>query len=600
MSPVREKKPRQLPARLTSLLFIVLLATGCPARSENVRTPPPKAPATRSGPEDKAPPSEARPEGISFVDITREAGIVFDRDNGFNGEHFRLVETVNGGVALLDFDGDGFLDVYFTNGARIDPGPNPPRNALFRNRGNGSFEDVSKISKTDDEALSMGCSVADVTGDGRPDLYVTNLGPNRLYRNDGNGSFTNIAAKAGVALDSADAGSVFFDMDRDGDLDLYVASYIVEEREGKPPVMVGDIATYGSPLHYPAAPDHLFENTGDGRFVNVSESSGIRSPSSAAGLGVIAADLNGDGHQDLYVANDASANFLFIGDGSGHFTEEALLRGLAFSAGGERQGSMGIDVADHDDDGLPDIVVTNFDGEYNNLFRAADKYFFEDIAPDAVAGRGNLQEVGWGVGFVDVDNDTRRDLIYVNGHIRPTAHALDEGASYAQRSRLFRSLGAGEFEDLTDKAGKDFSTPRIARGAAFGDIDNDGDLDLVICNSKGTPALLRNDSHPSGNFALVRLIGKGANPDAISAVVTIVAGSQAQTAERRSTASYLSVNDPRLHFGLGTVDKIERIEIRWSNGSTQTHSGLPANHLLTVRQGAKGCKATQLSRVEKR
>lgn len=582
---------------VTRLLLVGVLLAGCVHRSERVDT----LPGDGSGV--PAPRDPSTPDGLFFVDVTRQARIDFTRDNGFDGVHYRIIETVNGGLALLDFDGDGFLDIYFTNGARIDPGSAPdgqpakrPTNALFRNLGNGTFEDVSKRSNTDDSLLSLGCAVADITGDGLPDLYVTNLGPNRLYRNNGDGSFTDIARESGVALDSADAGSVFFDMDADGDLDLYVTSYVTEEREGKPPIIVGGVKTYGSPLHYPLAPDHLLENKGEGRFVDVSESSGIRSPASAAGLGVIAADLNGDGHKDLYVANDATANFLFIGDGKGHFVEEALLHGVAYSGVGSRQGSMGIAVADYDNDGLTDIGVTNFNSEYNNLFRAVDRGFFEDVAQDSVFGRGNLQEVGWGIGFVDFDNDGWRDVLLVNGHIRPRARELDEGESYAQSARLFRNLSAGKLEDQTTTAGADFSKPRVARGSAFGDLDNDGDVDVVICNASGLPTLLRNDSRPSGNWARVRLIGRAPNRDGIGAEVTVVTSARParQTASRHSSESYLSVNDPRLHFGLGSAQGIERLEVRWPDGSTQVHGRLPARRLITVRQGEKGCGVSEL------
>ena len=529
-----------------------------------------------------------------FTDIVREAGIGFQHDNGFDGKRYRVVETVNGGVALLDYDRDGFIDIYFTNGRKIDAGSSPPRDALLRNNGDGTFTDVTELAGVGDEYLTLGVSVADVDGDGNPDIYITNLGPNRLYRNNGNGTFTDVAPRAGIASETMDSGSAFLDMEGDGDLDLYVASYVIDSGKDHPPCMVRSVPGYWPPRNYPASQHKLFENQGDGRFVDVSKSSGILDVEPGRGLGVLSGDFNDDGKADVYVANDTTANFMFLGDGNGRFRDAALLNGTALGDDGDEQGSMGVDAQDYDGDGKQDLCVTNYQDEINNLFRWASAESYDEMARLAGIADGTLPQVAWGVGLVDLDNDGWRDLFIANGHLNPGAHEMDESTTYAQPKRIFRNLTNGRFEDVAARAGSAVQMPRVSRGAAFGDLDNDGDIDVVVIESSGSPQVLRNEGGNRLGWCIVELIGSGLNRDGIGARVTISAGGIVQVAERRSSGSYLSANDPRLHFGLGSAERVDRIEVRWPDGKRDVHETLPARKLIRVTKGQPKPEAVDL------
>lgn len=519
-----------------------------------------------------------------FTDVTGAAAIDFTHENGFDGHHWRIVETINGGVALLDFDGDGLVDVFFANARRLDDASPPPRDALYRNGGDWHFLDVSRNSGLDDPAFSLGCAVADVNGDGRSDLYVTRLGPNRLYLNAGGGRFVDRAGPAGVAGDAMSAGCAFLDMDRDGDLDLYVSTYTRNEKAGFPPAMLHGAPGYWPPVHYAPAPDFLYENLGDGTFRDVSAVSGIRDAPPARSLGVLAADLDGDGATDIYVANDMGANFLLVGDGNGRFVERAIRSGCGLADDGTVLGSMGIDAADHDGDGLVDIFVTNYLSQINNLYVALGPGTFVERSPAAGLHSGNLEEVSWGAAFADLDLDGREDLVVANGDLDAGPRRTGHSGRLEQRARVFRNAGSGRFDETTAIAGDAFALRQVGRGLVAGDLDNDGDLDLVLVNSGGPPRLLRNDGPARGAYALVSLEGSGLNRDAIGARVTIEAGGHLLTRERRSATSYLSAPDPRLHFGLGPARRIDRLEVRWPDGSRTTGRDLPVNRKWTVSQ----------------
>jgi hypothetical protein len=530
-----------------------------------------------------------RPSGESFprlADAAARNGIAFAHEDGFDGVQYRIVETINGGVGLLDYDGDGWIDLYFTNGARAAATDPPARDALFRGLGGGAFREVTKDVGLGDELMSLGVSVADADGDGDPDLFVANFGPNRLYRNDRGATFTEVAGEAGLAGDAAmHSGSAFLDMDRDGDLDLYVASYVIDRKTEQEPCRVRGIPSYCPPLDYPAAPDHLYENQGDGRFRDVSEPSGIRAVEPGRGLGVLSGDFNDDGFADLYVANDRSANFMFLGDGRGRFSEAAFLNGTAYGEEGTELGSMGVEAADFDGDGLLDLCVTNYQGQINNLYRAVKPgEVYQERARLAGIAQGPQAEVAWGVCSADLDQDGLRDLFIANGHLNREAGRIDSTTAYAQRNRLFRNLGGGRFEDASDRAGEALRIQGVYRGAAMGDLDNDGDVDLVVAAATGSPLLLLNGGGTRRHWTLLRLAGGGRNPDAIGARVVLSAGGRRQLAERRSSGSYLSANDPRLHFGLGDADRIESVEVRWPDGRTTTHRDLPADRVLTIRE----------------
>ncbi|MBI4604658.1 MAG: CRTAC1 family protein [Planctomycetes bacterium] len=532
-----------------------------------------------------------------FTDVLSTSGIAFRHDDGFDGLRYRIVETIAGGVAILDADGDGWMDLYFTNGRKIDPETPAPRDALYRNLGWLRFADATEEARLGDEHLSLGVAVADIDGDGDPDLHVTNDGPDRLYRNDG-GAFTDVAPLAGVAAESMETGSAFLDMDGDGDLDLYVASYVIDEKRDHLPCKQRGVPGYCLPKDYPPHPDRLYENRGDGTFADVSKASGILDVEPGRGLGVISSDFDDDGRADLYVANDTTANFMFLGDGKGRFAEVGFLNGTAYGEEGGELGSMGVDAADYDADGLVDLCVTNYQDQINNLYRAVKAgESYQDQARFAGITQGAAAEVGWGVGLVDLDQDGIRDLFVANGHLNRRAREINESTAYPQPKRVFRGSGGGRFADVSLACGDAVKAPRVSRGTAFGDLDSDGDLDLVVLDSADVPEVLLNDGGERRSFGLVRLVGSGRNRDAIGARVTLTAGGRTQRAERRSSASYLSANDPRLHFGLGAAARIDRLEVRWPDGLLEAHGPLPANRLITVRRGEREPELTELPRV---
>jgi hypothetical protein len=535
-------------------------------------------------------------EAPLFTSVVAASGIGFVHDNGFDGRRYRVVETVNGGVALIDHDGDGWLDIYFTSARTIDAAGDGPRNALYRNNGDGTFSDVSRRAGVDDPAFSLGCAVADYDGDGHPDLLVTNDGPCRLYRNNGDGTFTDLALRAGIAAAGMHSGAAFLDMDGDGDLDLYIAQYVVDAGDDgeHPPCKVRGVPGYCPPASYQPAPDRLFENLGDGRFADVSESSGIQSVRGRS-LGVLAADLDGDGDQDIFVANDMMANFLFLGDGKGRFVEAALLHGVAYGDDGAELGSMGVDVADYDADGRLDLCITNYQGQINNLFRAMEGGYDEMARLAGIAPAAVLPDVAWGVGFVDVDNDGWKDLFIANGHLNPYTRDVDEGTSFPQPNRLWRNLGNGRFAEVAGRSAEALRKAGVSRGAAFGDIDNDGDIDIVVLEAGARPELLRNDAARRNAWCLIRLLGSGLNRDGIGAKVTVEAAGRRQMLVRQSSGSYLSASDPRLHFGLGSAGRIDRLEVRWPDGQMDVHADLPVRRLLEVTAGAKEVKVVELT-----
>ena len=515
----------------------------------------------------------------SFEDMTPSSGIDFERDNGHDTKSWRGVETVNGGLALLDFDSDGRLDIYFTNG-RPPGSATAAGNRLYRNAGDWKFEDVSAASGTADDSLGLGCAAADIDGDGLVDLYVTNLGPNRLYRNLGGGRFTDIAAKAGVAGDSMDAGAVFFDMDRDGDLDLYVASYMDDTKVEHAPLVYRGVPGYWPPTSYEAAPDQLYENLGNGSFVDVSETSGIRTVLPGRGLGVLSADFNGDGNADLYVANDMSENFMFIGDGEGGFEEQGLFNGSALGQDGSPLGSMGLDSGDFDGDGSFDLIVTNYHKQLNALYHNEGKFGFSDQALSRGMGDSTLPMVGWGTRLLDYDNDGQLDLFVANGHLEDQIDRYDQSSEYRQRNQLYRGENK-RFTEITNGGGNGLGEKLSSRGAAFGDIDNDGDIDIVVCNSRERPSLLINETPNKNTWLSLKLRGKK-DPYALGARASVTASGRTQVAEVRSGGSYVCQNDLRLHFGLAGSKKAEKVIIRWPGGNSSTFENLEANreHLL--------------------
>lgn len=546
--------------------FLISLPVWILAGCTGEAPPPSGSPATPGSTSTVAPPPR---EFTVLTDVTARSGVDFRSENGFDGENWRVVETITGGLAIADFDGDGRLDLFFTCGRRLTPGDSPVTDRLYAGNGDGTFRDRTREAGVGDPGFSLGCSVADVDGDGDLDLFVTADGPDRLYFNDGQGRFTERAAEAGVAGEGMSTGSAFLDADGDGDLDLYVATYAHEEKESYPPALLRGIASYWPPRNYPGRADHFYENLGDGTFRNRSEASGIRAVEPERGLGVIASDLDGDGKVDLFVANDMGPNFMFLGDGKGHFTEEGFFNGTALGETGEALGSMGVAVSDVDGDGRLDLAVTNYQDQLNNLYRGLDERRFVMLGRTSGFAAGSLSEVGWGILFADLDLDGLEDAVLVNGHLNPNAHLLNDGTRYAQPDRILKNRGGGRFEDVSEKAGVALAEARVSRGVASGDLDGDGDLDLVITHSEGAPRILLGEPPPGRHWLAVRLRGRGKNRGAIGARVSLELAGRVLVRERRSSESYLSSSSPLLHFGLGKHAGPVRLVVRWPEGDVR-------------------------------
>jgi hypothetical protein len=513
---------------------------------------------------------------IRFVDVTSEAGIEFRHSNGARGDR-HLVETMSGGGGFWDYDGDSDLDVYVLNSA-------PAPNALYRNDG-GRFTEVSEQAGLKSDIYSMGCAAADYDNDGDLDLFVSGFGAGRLYRNEGDGTFTDVTREAGVGGVGFASSAAFADIEGDGDLDLYVVTYIEYRLDN--PVYCGDRARglrdYCHPNNYGGSPDFLYRNEGNGTFSDVSAEAGV-SLKEGRGLGVVVLDGDGDGDSDIYVANDAMMNDYFRNLGSGRFEETALSLGLGFDENGRAEGSMGVDAGDYDSDGMLDLFVTNLEAEGNALYRNLGDGGYADTSDAAGLALPSLPWVGFGTGFIDFDNDRDPDLFVANGHVMIHAADLSELTRHAQPKQLYENEG-GRYEDVSGRAGAAFERDHVGRGAAFGDWDDDGRHDVLVMNNDDAPNLLRNDTTNGNHWTLLRLVGRESNRDGVGARVRVTAGGKTEIDELRCGYSYLSMNDLRLHFGLGTFARIETLEVRWPSGREQTFSDLPADQVLILGEG---------------
>ncbi len=524
-----------------------------------------------------------------FVDVARQAGLTRVILSGRpNKAH--VLDSAGTGVAWLDYDRDGHLDAYIVNGWKLT-GSNVEekgRNALYRNRGDGTFEDATTKAGVGGEGRwGCGVAVADFDNDGWPDILITNFGPNILYRNRGDGTFENVAARAGIESPGWNTGAAFLDADADGDLDLYVASYIdctLDEVLAARPILswkgVDKVAL--GPFGLKGAPDHFFLSDGRGRFTDATESAGLTDRALAYGLGVRAADFDRDGDLDIFVANDSNANYLYRNEGNATFTETGLWSGAAFDAHGAAQAGMGVTVGDADGDALLDIFVTNFSEDFATLRKGDGAGFFEDVSAPSGVGQATFKPLKWGTVFADLDNDGDQDLVVANGHIYPQVDRHPQfGLTYAQRNLLLENDGRGRFKDATSRAGSGFAALGLSRGLAAGDYDNDGDLDLLIAHLDAAPSLLRNDSE-RGSWLAVELSVPPGDDTAIGALVSVTAGGRTLVRDLASSDSYLSAHDPRLSFGLGAADMVERIDVRWPDGSHSTRDNLPANQLVKI------------------
>lgn len=525
---------------------------------------------------------------IALKDVTSETKISFKHTDGGSGQRY-IIENVSAGLALFDFDNDGDIDIYFLNGAPLKgtEAKVRPKNAMYRNDGNWKFTDVTDKAGLGDTGYGLGVAAGDYDNDGDLDVYLNNYGPNVLYRNNGDGTFTDVTKKAGVEDGfMVGAGACFLDMDKDGDLDLYVARYVDFSYEKH---IIGKAADgfpiYAGPNAYKYMPDALYRNNGDGTFTDTSEVSGI-AQHSGSGMGTICADYDNDGDTDIYIANDNEENYLFENDGTGKFEQIGLLSGTACDLDGNEMGSMGVDCADYDNDGLLDFYVTSYQDEFTNLYRNLGDGIFEDVAVSTGAGAGTFNNVTWGNGFVDFDNDGDRDIFVAIGHLQDNIDSWDPRTNYYARNVLLMNKGNGKFINVSDNSGNGLKVKLSSRGAAFDDLDNDGDIDTVILNSRREPTILRNDTKSSSNWIQIKLRGTKTNRDGIGAHVKVVAGDLTQTDEVHSGRGYQGHFGMRLHFGLGKHEKVDRIEVRWIGGGIDVFGNVKTNQLLELIEGS--------------
>ena len=536
-------------------------------------------------------PSRASDHAITLVDVAAQAGVTLLNVSGGLSKDY-IVEINGNGAAFFDYDNDDDLDLLVVNGSTLDTFKQggSPMVVLYENDGRGAFDDVTPGRGLDTLGWGMGTCAADYDNDGFQDVYVTAFGPNVLFRNNGDDTFADVTPTAGVGDAHWGSNCAFGDYDRDGYVDLYVANYLTFDDEQVP--KRGDasgcrylgIEVACGPVGLPGEPDTLYRNNGDGTFTDVTEAAGVHGPD-YYGFGVVFADLNDDGWPDIYVANDSEPNFLFSNNGDGTFSEDGLVAGVALSATGREQAGMGVDAGDYDGNGRLDLIVTHFSGDYTTLYENSDAGFFSDVSSAAGIAPPTLPYLGWGVGLVDIDNDGLLDIFVANGHVVPEVDQQGLTTTYLQRNQLFHNQGDTRFRDVTDEVGGGLLVEKSTRGAAFGDYDNDGDIDVLLINLNDRPTLLRNDTAGGRHWITLRLAGTESNRDGIGAKVTVEAGGRTQMAEVRSGSSYLSHNDMRVHFGLGGSNRVTKLEIRWPSGLVETVAALPADRFYVAREG---------------
>jgi hypothetical protein len=542
----------------------------------------------------------AAPEKLdfSFTEVAHTAGL--DQFTVYGGTRTNryLLETTGCGVAVLDIDGDGWLDVFLVNGTTLEgfPAGKAPTCHLYRNKKNGSFEDVTARAGVGQAGWGQGACAADYDNDGRDDLFVTSWGQNHLYRNGGDGTFEDVTTRAGLMNTKPrwGTGCAFIDYDRDGRLDLFAANYIDFDLASAPVPESGLCRYKGVPVAcgppgLRGGRNVLYRNKGDGTFEDVSDRSRIATASGTYGLGVSTLDFDDDGWTDLYVANDSNPSALYRNNHDGTFTDMGIGAGCAYSQDGKPQAGMGVAIGDYDRNGTMDIFKTNFAGDTSTLYANNGSGMCDDRTFQAGIGR-NTRWLGWGVSFTDFDLDGWLDLFLVNGHVYPEVEQLTSEAGYRQRKVVYRNLGNGRFEDITESLGPPVTTPKAGRGAAFADIDNDGDLDIVVNNVNDTTDLFRTNAPAGRSWILVRLTGVKSNRSAIGARVRVVAGKEIQTQEVRGGGSYYAQNDLRVHFGLGNRPRIDRIEVRWPNGLEESWQDVEVNRIVTLTEGSGRAK----------
>ncbi|HKQ96947.1 MAG TPA: CRTAC1 family protein, partial [Candidatus Polarisedimenticolia bacterium] len=522
---------------------------------------------------------------VTFTDVTRAAGIAFKHHSGAVGKKY-LPETMGAGLVFFDADGDGHVDLYFVQSRDWPENRGAPQHpAFYRNKGDGTFEDATKRAGLDVETYGIGAAAADYDNDGDVDLFVNALGPDHLFRNRGNGTFEEVAKSAGVGDPAFGSSATWVDYDRDGFLDLFVANYVQWTAETDIYCTLdGAHKSYCTPESYRGATNRLYRNRGDGTFEDATAKAGVLDPTGKS-LGVAALDFDDDGFIDLAVANDTQPNFLYRNRGDGTFEEVGKTAGIAYSEEGKARGAMGIDAGDYDDSGRPSLLIGNFSNEMLALYHNEGKGLFIDDAAAAGIGQPSLLTLAFGCFFFDYDLDGRLDLFVANGHVENEINAVQPSVTYAEPPHLFRGDGTGRFEETTAKAGADLARPVVARGAAYADIDNDGDLDVAYSTNNGPAALFRNDGGNGDGFVRLRLVGTASNRDGIGARLRLKAGARTLTRTLQSAASYASQSEGIVTFGLGSKPpKTVDIEVRWPNGRVETYPGLETGRLQVLTE----------------
>jgi hypothetical protein len=517
-----------------------------------------------------------------FVDVAPLAGLIGRTTIGGERTKDYVVETTGGGVALLDADGDGWLDVFLVNGGRLAGPAEPSR--LFRNRGDGSFADASAGAGLDKRGWGQGACAGDYDNDGRTDLYVTYLEGDRLFHNEGGGKFRDVTAAAGIRNADFGSSAAWLDYDKDGKLDLFVANYVQwNPKSDLWCSLDGASKSYCTPESYKGTASRLFRNLGGGKFADAGVKAGVADPASKS-LGVAVLDYDGDTWPDLFVANDTQPNKLYRNLRNGSFREEGLAAGVAFGEDGVARGAMGVDAADYDRSGRPHLIVANFSNQMLGLYRNEGKGLFVDEAPRSTVGRSSLLTLAFGAFFFDYDLDSHLDIFTLNGHIDEEISRVQPKVAFRQAPHLFRNLGKGRFEEVTAKAGQQLNRPIVGRGAAYGDYDQDGDLDLLLTTNHGPAYLYRNDGGNRNNWLRVKLTGSKSNRDGIGAVVRVSSPSGGQWQMVRSGSSYCSSSELAVTFGLGKDTEVSSLEVDWPSGARSRLTGVKPNQLMAVEE----------------
>ena len=522
---------------------------------------------------------------VVFTDVTTQAGIKFVHNSGRANKKF-LPETMGSGVAWLDVDGDGWPDVLLINSKDWTPRGRKSLPALYRNNHDGTFTNITAGSGLDVEMYGLGVTVGDYDNDGRDDVYITAIEGDRLFHNEGHGKFRDVTRAAGINNANFGTSAAWFDYDRDGKLDLFVANYVQWTVQGDLSCsMDGKTKSYCTPETYKGTASKLYHNLGNGKFEDVSRKAGVADPGSKS-LGVVVLDYNGDGWPDIFVSNDTQPNKLYRNNRNGTFTEEGMTAGVAFGEDGVARGAMGVDAADYDRTGRPHILVGNFSNQMLGLYHNEGNGLFVDQAPSSAVGRASLLTLTFGAFFFDYDLDGYSDIFAANGHIDEQIGRLQPKVQYKEPPLLFRNLGKGQFDNVTERMGPAFNRSVVARGAAYADYDRDGDLDILVTTNDGPAYLYRNDGGNRNNWICVRLVGRKSNRDGIGAVVRVTSKSGKQWNTVHSGSSYCSQSDLALTFGLGSDPAVQAIEIEWPSGQKQKLGATAANQFLTIDETA--------------